>query len=80
MKISLRFTALLLVLAMLFGVMASGCGKSSVSFDESFEMTPLTASAEKNYFMYNPDRGYRTDLVVYVDDFVTVLPQNVSPS
>lgn len=70
MKISLRFTALLLVLAMLFGVMASGCGKSSVSFDESFEMTPLTASAEKNYFMYNPDRGYRTDLVVYVDDFV----------
>ena len=67
MKTKIRLLALLMAFVMLFTVMASGCGGSKVSFDESFTMAPLTASAEKHYFMYNPDRGFRTDLVIYVD-------------
>ena len=72
MKTSLRLMSLILAVVMLFTVMASGCGgkKGSASFDASVEMTPLTASAEQNIFMYNPDRGYRTDLVLYVGDLI----------
>lgn len=67
MKTKIRFTALLMAVIMLFTALASGCGGSKVSFDEKVELAPLTASAQKNYFMYNPDRGYRTDFVIYVD-------------
>lgn len=71
MKTSIRFFALVMSVVLLFSVAASGCGsKSSVSFDETIEMTPLTAEAQDLYFMYNPDRGFRTDLVIYVDDLV----------
>ena len=76
MKIKLRLTAVLLVMAILFAVVAVGCDKdtgaksANVSFNEEITLSPLNASAPKYKFMYNHDRGFRTDLVVYVDDYI----------
>lgn len=75
MKTRMRLIALLLVFALTFTLAAAGCKKEgssggSVTLDEQVTMKPLTASAESNIFMYNPDRGLRTDLVVYVGDLV----------
>ncbi len=69
MSLKIRFSALVLVLVMLFGVMASGCGKkSNISFEETVTPAPLTASAMQNIFMYNPDRGFRTHNIIKVGD------------
>ncbi len=69
MKTKTKLIALLMATVMLFSVAAAGCkGGKSVNIDLNFE--PLNASAPKNYFMTNSDRGFRTDLVVYVDQLV----------
>ena len=76
MKIKLRLTAVLLVMTLLFAVVAVGCDKdtgaksANVSFNEEITLSPLNASSPKHYLMYNPDRGFRTDLVINVNDYV----------
>ncbi len=64
-----RIMSLILATVLLMSLGLTGCkGEKSVNMELSFE--PLTASAPKNIFMNNPDRGFRTDLVVYVDQLV----------
>ncbi len=70
MKTGMRLLSFILASVMLITTMLSGCGGGNASFDESVAMTPLNASADKFYFMYNPDRGFRTDLKVYVDEYI----------
>lgn len=74
MKHLIRIVALILVLATLFSL-AVGCKKKeapavSVEFSDEYTLTPLTASASQFYFMYNPDRGFRTHNIIKVDDLI----------
>ena len=49
----------------------SGCGKKpSVTFSETVTPAPLTADGMQNLFMYNPDRGFRTDFSINVGSYV----------
>ena len=80
MKRIIRLTALLLALVMVVGIVA-GCKKNAgggagggaanavtVEFSDEYTLSPLYGGIkDKNYFMHNPDRGFRTDLVIYVD-------------
>ena len=63
-----RITALVLSFVLILSVALTGCGKKSVTFDEQLTMTPLNADAMQNYFMYNPDRGFRTHNVIRVQE------------
>ena len=74
MKHFLRIVALILVLASVFSL-AAGCNKKketavNVEFSDEFTLTPLTASASQYYFMYNPDRGFRTHNVIRVQELI----------
>ena len=75
MKKAIRLLALVLALVIVLGI-AAGCkGKkdtsSTVEFSDEFALSPLTGGTkDKNYFMHNPDRGFRTDVVLYVDELV----------
>ena len=75
MKTIIRITALTLSLVMLLGI-AVGCDKKddkkavSVSFSEEIAPAPINASYQnKVVFMYNPDRGFRTDFVIDVGQY-----------
>ena len=63
-----RITALILSFVLILSVALTGCGKKSVTFDEQLTMTPINADAMQNYFMYNPDRGFRTHNVIRVQE------------
>lgn len=70
MKIKLRLLAFVMAFVMVFTVIASGCG-SKASFNESVQLEPLTATVQdKNIFMYNPDRGFRTDVVIRAEELL----------
>lgn len=79
MRAFIKITALFLSLIILIGVMG-GCNKKEggkdgaaieVSFSAEYSPAPINASVQnKNYFMYNPDRGFRVHNVIRVKDII----------
>ena len=75
MKTITRIIAIMLCLATLLGI-AVGCKEKKakavpmVEFSEEIALTPINGGFKnKSYFMYNPDRGFRTDFVIEVDQY-----------
>ena len=77
MKTFMRLTALVLAMVMLLSV-AVGCKKKesttstvNVSFSEEYNPAPIYGDIRnQNYFMYNPDRGFRTHNSIKVQDLI----------
>ena len=62
-----KFIALLISTVLIF-ILFAGCSKTAkVSIDYSGEVEPLTASGDAA-IQYNPDRGFRTHLMLYIAD------------
>ena len=71
----IRLTALLLALVMVLGIV-TGCKKKGttntamVEFSDEYTLSPIYGGIKDiNYFMHNPDRGFRTHNIIRVDEF-----------
>ena len=73
-----KIIAFSLAIVHIFGLLA-GCNKkeeakmptSNISFSEEYAPKPINASCtNKNYFMYNPDRGFRVHNVIRVHELI----------
>ena len=73
MKKIIKATALILSVILVLSVGLTGCKKEAST---AYEITPINVSTsfealmgtESDWLNYNPDRGYRTEMVVFLYD------------
>ena len=80
MKTPIGVTAIFLSLALILCAFGGCSAKSdetgaSVFFDKeiTITLTPYTADVMQNIFMYNPDRGFRTDFLIKIHELVPLV-------